>query len=164
MDSNDATQIASMREGATLSAGPILSKGAMDRAVHHTRTGDLKTELADAPVALAEEHLEKICSELADNGFKFSRNGDLVEVLGTLSDTMYCLSIRDRGKGMSSEDIGKIGGFIKFKRRLHEQQGPGLGLMIAKRLIELHGGSLTIVSDPGVETTVTAMLPLLKRS
>jgi two-component system, sensor histidine kinase and response regulator len=162
MDSNDMAQIASMRRGATKSADPIISKGAAERAIYHKRTEDLKINLVDAPVAIAHEHLEKICSELVDNGFKFSKSGDPVEVTGTTSSTMYNMSIRDRGKGMTDEDIEKIGGFVQFKRRLHEQQGPGLGLTIAKRLIELHGGALKIVSTPGTGTTVTAMLPLLK--
>jgi two-component system, sensor histidine kinase and response regulator len=161
MDSNDNGQIASMRRGATISAEPIISKGAAERAIFHKRTADLTLAVADAPVAIAHEHLEKICSELVDNGFKFSQNGDPVEVIGTTSDTMYFLSVNDRGKGMTGEEIDKIGGFVQFKRRLYEQQGPGLGLTIAKRLVELHGGSLTIVSTPAVKTTVTAQLPLL---
>ena len=163
MDANDMEQIASMRRGATVSAVPIISKGAGDRALFHKRTDDLKLALADAPVAIAHEHLEKICSELVDNGFKFSTAGDPVEVQGTASAAMYRLSVTDRGKGMSADDIEKIGGFVQFKRRLHEQQGPGLGLTIAKRLIELHGGSLKIESTPGVKTTVTVTVPLLAR-
>jgi signal transduction histidine kinase len=161
MDANDMAQIASMRRGATLQADPIISKGAAERAIFHKRTGDLKLELTDAKVAIGHEHLEKISSELVDNGFKFSKPGDQVEVVATLTSTMYCIAVRDKGKGMSEEDITKIGGFVQFKRRLHEQQGPGLGLTIAKRLIELHGGALTIESTPGAGTTVTAMLPLL---
>jgi len=96
-----------------------------------------------------------------DNALKFSKPGDAVDLTGTASGAMYRISVRDRGKGMSPADIERIGGFVQFKRKLHEQQGPGLGLTIAKRLVELHGGSVTIVSDPGVETTVTAMLPIV---
>lgn len=161
MDANDMAQIAAMRKGATMSANPIISKGASGQAAFHKRPADLKITVVDAAVAIAHEHLEKICSELVDNGFKFSKHGDTVEVIGTTSSTMFILVVKDKGKGISEEDIERIGGFVQFKRKLYEQQGPGLGLTIAKRLIELHGGGLTIVSTLGAGTTVTAMLPLL---
>ncbi len=164
MDAGDAEQIASMRKGRTLSAEVVMAKEAKDRAMRRKRTDDLKITLADASVAMACVHLEKICCELVDNAFKYSNAGDPVEVTGTQTDTMYTLTITDRGKGMSLEDIGKVGGFVQFKRKLYEQQGAGLGLAITKRLIELHGGSLTIVSEPDVKTIISAMLPLLPHS
>jgi len=161
MDSNDMAQIASMRRGATLAADQVIAKGAADRAAYHKRPADLTVTLMKASVAIAHEHLEKISAELVDNALKFSKPGDAVDLTGTASGSMYSISVRDRGKGMSPADIERIGGFVQFKRKLHEQQGPGLGLTIAKRLVELHGGSVTIVSDPGVETTVTATLPIV---
>jgi len=48
---------------------------------------------------------------------------------------------------------------MQFERKMHEQQGIGLGLTIAKRLIELHRGSLTIQSKRGVSTSMTVKLP-----
>ena len=59
---------------------------------------------------------------------------------------------------MSSEQIGTVTAFQQFERRLHEQQGAGLGLVIAKTLTELYGGSLTIESTEKRGTTVTIKL------
>ncbi len=49
---------------------------------------------------------------------------------------------------------------MQFERKLYEQQCSGLGLSIAKRLIELYGGELTIESIPNQETSVGVTLPL----
>jgi signal transduction histidine kinase len=49
---------------------------------------------------------------------------------------------------------------MQFERRFYEQQGAGLGLIIARRLAELHGGDLTIESVVGRQTTVQFTLPL----
>jgi len=48
---------------------------------------------------------------------------------------------------------------MQFERKLYEQQGSGLGLTIAKRLTQLHGGHLGVQSEVGVGTTVEVWLP-----
>ena len=63
------------------------------------------------------------------------------------------------GRGFSTEQIAKVGAYMQFERKTQEQQGLGLGLVIAKRLTELHGGTLTIQSERGAGTTVAVKLP-----
>ena len=69
------------------------------------------------------------------------------------------LTIADRGRGFSTEHITRIGAYMQFDRKMQEQQGQGLGLSIAKRLTELHGGTLSIHSDGAAGTSVTLKLP-----
>jgi signal transduction histidine kinase len=69
------------------------------------------------------------------------------------------ISVTDQGRGFSTEDITKVGAYMQFDRKIQEQQGLGLGLVIAKRLTELHGGTLSIQSERGNRTTVTVKLP-----
>ena len=68
--------------------------------------------------------------------------------------------IVDQGRGMKVEYLHNIDAYVQFDRRRHEQQGTGLGLVIAKRLTEMHGGTLDLESTEGVGTTVTIRLPL----
>jgi signal transduction histidine kinase len=69
------------------------------------------------------------------------------------------LTVSDHGRGFSTEHITRVGAYMQFDRTMHEQQGLGLGLTIARRLTELHGGTLTIQSEKGHGTTMVVKLP-----
>ena len=73
------------------------------------------------------------------------------------------LSVVDQGRGFSTEHITKIGAYMQFDRKIQEQQGLGLGLVIAKRLTEVHGGTLSIQRSDA-STTVAVRLPPTSRS
>jgi signal transduction histidine kinase len=60
---------------------------------------------------------------------------------------------------MTHDEIASVGAFRQFRRLYHAQQGLGLGLVIAQRLLDLYHGSLTIESVPGAQTTVRVRLP-----
>jgi two-component system, sensor histidine kinase and response regulator len=123
-------------------------------ATRFKRDGDLQLLLEPAHLFVPEENLKKIVEELVDNAFKFSTPGQVVEVHGEIRDNAYHLAIKDLGRGMTTEQISKIAPHIQFDRKTYEQQGAGLGLIIAKRLTELLGGQFSIESKPGVETVV----------
>lgn len=74
---------------------------------------------------------------------------------------MGVITVKDNGHGMSKDQIQKIHTFMQFDREWHEQQGLGLGLMIAKRLTESHNGNLYVNSTPGEGTAVSLFFPLL---
>jgi signal transduction histidine kinase len=103
--------------------------------------------------------LSKIVDELAHNAFKFSKLGTPVRVSLSSSQGIVSLSVADCGQGMTREQLARIGAYMQFQRKVQEQQGLGLGLIIAKRLAELHGGTLAIQSQLGEGTTVTVKLP-----
>ncbi|WP_446372191.1 ATP-binding protein [Coleofasciculus sp. D1-CHI-01] len=70
------------------------------------------------------------------------------------------LAISNQGTGMTAEQIVQVGGYIQFERKLYDQQGSGLGLTIAKRLTQLHGGEFVIESVQDKQTIVTVSLPV----
>ena len=67
--------------------------------------------------------------------------------------------MQDDGRGFSTEQISRMGAYMQFERRMQDEQGFGLGLAIARKLVELHGGKLQIESEPGIGSTVTINLP-----
>jgi two-component system sensor histidine kinase/response regulator len=70
--------------------------------------------------------------------------------------------VQDDGRGFSTEQISRVGAYMQFERKMQDEQGFGLGLAIAKKLVELHGGELLIQSEPGIGSTVTVKLPRAK--
>ena len=118
---------------------------------------DLKTEAIQ--ISLSEVNLEKVVEELVDNALKFSENDTVVHVASRIVGEDYFLTITDYGRGMTPDQIRNVGGYMQFERKIHEQQGSGMGLVIAMRLVELYGGKLTITSTPGQKTCVEVIFP-----
>lgn len=108
---------------------------------------------------ICETKLYKITEELLDNALKFSASGTKIYVNSTVCDRTLILSFTDFGRGMTSSEISNLGAYRQFERKLYEQQGSGLGLSIVKRIAELHGGELSIHSQPGEKTVVQVLLP-----
>jgi two-component system, sensor histidine kinase and response regulator len=153
-------RIQAMRSFTTPIAAAIIHETAHRKAVQAERENDLIVEVAEVPVIVEEDNLSKIMEELVDNAFKFSVAGTPVRVAATATDQHYQISVTNSGRGLSPEQTKNIGAYIQFERALYEQQGLGLGLILAKRLVELHGGELTIESIPGETMTVWVSLPL----
>jgi two-component system, sensor histidine kinase and response regulator len=128
------------------------------------RKTDLSLQLSNATLEMADIRLQKVAEELISNAFKFSKPGSPVQITSQSTSDTFILCITDQGRGMAPEQIAALGAYMQFDRRLYEQQGAGLGLIIAKRMLELHGGSLTIESTLGEQTCIKAMIPLVSKS
>jgi signal transduction histidine kinase len=108
-----------------------------------------------------DRRLRQILINLLSNAVKFTPEGGRIRVSSFAAQGGLAISVSDTGIGMASEDIPRamtLFGQVDSKiSRRHE--GTGLGLPLAKHLIELHGGTLTIDSTVGAGTTVTFVLP-----
>jgi two-component system sensor histidine kinase/response regulator len=156
----DPQKLIALRKKQTNAPAQLIEKHAREQAEAAHRPTDLAFELAEVPVPISEDYLAKIVDELAHNAFKFSQPGTTVQVLLADSQNAVTLTVTDQGRGFSTEHITKVGAYMQFDRKMQEQQGQGLGLTIAKRLTELHGGTLAIQSQRGGGTTnVIVRLP-----
>ena len=108
------------------------------------------------------KRINQILINLISNGIRFSPHGAEVRVSAFRRDDGLSLSVTDKGIGISANDIPKalerFGQLDTDPNRQHE--GAGLGLPLAQHLMELHGGTLRISSEPGVGTTVTVTFPV----
>jgi len=112
-----------------------------------------------------EPKMRQIFLNLLSNAHKFTPRGGKIKVSCHLENPhlLHC-SVIDNGIGISPQDQQKI--FEEFgqvkKTPGDNTHGVGLGLSIAKRLVELHGGSIWVVSEPGGGSTFTFTIPLTK--
>lgn len=158
---NDSEQIEALRQNSrTNFAKAAIADAAIKKAQQSCREFDLQLDLTDAAVSISEIKLRKIVEELMDNACKFSIPKSSIRVASTCENNTYVVSVTDNGQGMTVGQIAAIGAYMRFERKLSSQQGSGLGLLIVKRLAELHAGQLSIDSIPGKQTTVRVILPL----
>ncbi len=137
----------------------LIAEHARRQADEVGRGADLQLKLSDVRFPMSEEYLGKVVSELTQNAFKFSKAGTIVVVEVSASPDSVTLSVGDRGRGFSTEQISRVGAYMQFDRETSEQQGLGLGLTIARRLTEIHGGTLTIQSQKDAGTTIIVKFP-----
>ena len=113
--------------------------------------------IVDADVGLVSRVLEN----LIDNGLRHTPEGGLVSVILRRNDGDVGVDVCDTGCGIADEDLPRI--FDRFYRNPRDRNGSGagLGLAIAKRILELHDSTLTVESQVGGGSTFSFRLPVL---
>lgn len=119
---------------------------------------ELDVELPAVECLGNEQLLFQVWLNILDNAIKFSRPGDRLEVSLTQEADSFTCTIRDYGAGIAPEHHSRV--FEKFFKgdRSRGTAGSGLGLSIAKRIIEMHQGEITLSSALGEGTTVCITL------
>jgi two-component system phosphate regulon sensor histidine kinase PhoR len=123
----------------------------------------VKTDLEpDMPPALANrDQIGQVIMNLLYNAIKFTSPGGSIEVRASAHDGHVTVAVHDTGVGIPREDITRI--FERFyksdKSRNRSGGGTGLGLPIARHIVESHGGSIWAESEEGKGSTFTFTLP-----
>jgi two-component system sensor histidine kinase VicK len=96
-----------------------------------------------------------------DNAIRYSNSEGAITVRLGEQDHQVVVSVQDKGTGISQDEIPKI--FNKFYRarsaRMAKTKGSGLGLTIAKSIVELHGGKIWVQSEQGKGSVFSFTLP-----
>ncbi len=107
------------------------------------------------------DRLKQVLIQLLDNAIKYTPEGGRIEVIVDLAKDRAVLQVRDNGVGISKEHTGKI--FERFYRvdasRESQVGGHGLGLSIARFIVEQHGGTIGVSSEEGSGSEFTVLLP-----
>ncbi|MBK8026451.1 MAG: hybrid sensor histidine kinase/response regulator [Chloroflexi bacterium] len=157
----DARRVAEARADVTIHPETIIGHSAHAMAGRHKRVDQLQLTMEPVfGVCIAEVYLKKLVDELIDNAFKFSPSDALVRIETKVDGGLYNIRISDNGQGLTPDQVANVGAYMQFSRRIQEQQGTGLGLVIAERICGLHEGKFQIESSPGAGTTVTVGLPI----
>lgn len=118
-------------------------------------------DLENAPVFGNEDQIRQAVLVLLDNAIRYTLDNGAVTVSTKSEDSKSSFVISDTGVGIPKDDWSKI--FERFyrvsNRQINDQQRTGLGLSIAKKIIESHGGTISVASAPGEGSTFTINLP-----
>jgi two-component system OmpR family sensor kinase/two-component system sensor histidine kinase BaeS len=99
----------------------------------------------------------EILTNLIANALRYTPRGGRVSVEARATDASVAIEVRDTGAGIAPDHIGRI--FDRFYKSA-ESRGAGLGLAIAKQLVEAHGGEISATSVPGEGTDIRFTLPV----
>lgn len=120
---------------------------------------DLRVDApADLPaVKVDPERMAQVLGNLVGNALRYTENGGHVDLSATSDGTHVSLQVQDTGEGIAPEDLPHI--FDRFYRadaaRAQQEEESGLGLAIARSIVEAHGGTISAASRPGHGTTFT---------
>jgi two-component system phosphate regulon sensor histidine kinase PhoR len=118
--------------------------------------GDLPTVFAN------REDLTRVFTNLLDNAIKYSRNGGKVSVRASSDDAFIRIEVKDSGIGIAKKDIGRLfDEFFRVKNKATQGiSGTGLGLTIAKKIVETYNGHIEVESELHHGSTFRVLLPL----
>jgi signal transduction histidine kinase len=124
---------------------------------------DMDVSLEEIEITADEDLLSQVWINFIHNSIKFTPRGGRVSVDLRMHDSQIEFKITDTGIGISEEDQARV--FQRFfkadKSRTRSNGGSGLGLSIAEKIVEMHRGTIEVISKLGEGTTFAVSLPLL---
>lgn len=128
-------------------------------AAHQTGTTVITSDLLPGKALVDEMLLRHIVTNLLSNAVKYSPDGAEIRVHIHAAGPEAVITIADQGIGISEADAARL--FEPFARgsNVGNRAGTGLGLVVVRRCVELHGGSISFTSTPGTGTTFIVHIP-----
>jgi GAF domain-containing protein/anti-sigma regulatory factor (Ser/Thr protein kinase) len=133
-----------------------------ERATKHGINLDVTVDERLGEFVGDERKIKQILLNLLSNAVKFTPEGGRIGISARQADGSVEISVSDTGIGIAPQDQAKI--FEEFRQvggdYAHKKEGTGLGLTLAKKFVELHGGKIWVESEVGKGSTFTFTLPI----
>ena len=133
-----------------------------ERATRHGIALDVTVDKRLGEIVGDERKIKQILLNLLSNAVKFTPEGGRIGIEARQADGVVEISVSDTGVGIAPEDQPKI--FEEFRQvgsdYAHKTEGTGLGLTLAKKFVELHGGKIWVESEVGKGSKFTFTLPI----
>ncbi len=133
-----------------------------ERASRHGIAVELEVDPRLGELVGDERKVKQVLLNLLSNAVKFTPEGGRISLKAGPRDGVVEIAVTDTGIGIAPEDQAAI--FEEFRQvgsdETRKQEGTGLGLTLAKKFVELHGGRIWVESEPGRGSTFTFTLPL----
>lgn len=113
----------------------------------------------DPLVNVDPPRIRQVLGNLLDNAIKYSPPGSEVLFQAEQSDDSVTITIKDRGQGIHVEDLPRIWDRLFRADRSRSQQGLGIGLSIVRSIVQVHGGTVHVESEPGTGSRFSIRLP-----
>jgi signal transduction histidine kinase len=124
------------------------------------RRGVALSLAAGALVAVADEgQIERVVTNLLANAIKYTASGGRVAVQAWADGERIVIVFADTGRGIPAAELPHLFERYRRVREAHRTEGTGLGLFIAKTIVDAHGGEIHVESTPGVGSTFTVVIP-----
>jgi two-component system sensor histidine kinase/response regulator len=143
--------------GAVAKAVESAQPEATRKAVEITAAADPEAQVLGDEGTLAEAFLN-----LIGNAVKYSREGGTVRVAARREQDKVKVSVSDEGVGIPAADLPRLfGAFYRGQAAAGAAGGAGIGLALTRRIVEVHGGEISVDSEPGRGSTFVVTLPAL---
>ena len=133
-----------------------------ERAARHSIGLEVHVDPRIGEVVADERKIKQVLLNLLSNAVKFTPEGGKITMSAALNGDAVAVSVADTGIGIAAEDQEAV--FEEFRQvgddYARKREGTGLGLALARRLVELHGGTLSLASELGKGSTFTFTIPV----
>ena len=133
-----------------------------ERASRHSIALEVHVDPEIGQILADERKIKQVLLNLLSNAVKFTPEGGKITMSAALNGDAVAVSVADTGIGIAAEDQEAV--FEEFRQvgddYARKREGTGLGLALARRLVELHGGTLSLQSELGKGSTFTFTIPV----